>query len=62
MFNEIDVDKNGVINKEELFPLLKKNSQLDDDESIRIQIEQIFSRIDINDKGFINYDQFISAS
>ena len=56
MFNEIDVDKNGVINKEELFPLLKKNGQLDDDESIRIQIEQIFSRIDINDKGFINYD------
>ena len=59
IFNQINFNQDGKIVKEELFIFLKK---FDNEENIEELVIKIFKNLDINNKGFITYKEFIMAS
>ena len=59
LFNKIDSDDDCRINKEELYNglKLKYNTVVKKED-----VEQIFTNIDINNNGYIDYEEFVSAA
>ena len=59
LFNRIDEDDDCRINKEELLEGLKikYNSNVKQED-----VEQIFKNLDLNNNGYIDYEEFVSAS
>ena len=61
LFNKIDKNGDGKITKEELFSgfqELKNNN----DEELKDEVETIFSNIDMDQNGYIEYEEFIRAA
>ena len=59
LFNQIDVNGDGKINKNELLKGLKskiKSDTLDQD------VEQIYKNIDMDNNGYIEYEEFVRAA
>ena len=59
LFNKIDEDNDCIINKKELLEGLKKKYNSDVKEE---DIDQIFKNIDLNNNGYIDYEEFVAAS
>jgi calcium-dependent protein kinase len=59
LFNKIDEDDDGIINKKELLEGLKmKYNTIIKEEDV----EQIFKNIDLNNNGYIDYEEFVAAA
>jgi calcium-dependent protein kinase len=61
LFNLIDVNGDGVIIKEEFFKGLKKYWNKDEDE-IAEEVEKIFKKIDADNNGYVEYEEFCRAA
>ena len=59
LFNQIDTNNDGKINKEELIKGLKSKIKIDDLENI---VSTIFKNLDMNNNGFIEYEEFVRAA
>ena len=61
LFNQIDANGDGKIAKEELYAGLSKylNSE---GEELKKEVEEIFTNIDTDHNGFIEYEEFIRAA
>ena len=59
LFNKIDEDDDGIINKKELLEGLKLKFNLDAKEE---DVDQIFKNIDLNNNGYIDYEEFVTAA
>ena len=58
LFNKIDTNCDGKINKEELFNGLKSKLKMENLENV---ISLIFKKLDMNNNGFIEYEEFVRA-
>ena len=59
LFNQIDTNCDGKINKEELINGLKSKLKIENLESI---VASIFKKLDMNNNGFIEYEEFVRAA
>jgi calcium-dependent protein kinase len=59
LFNQIDTNGDGKINKKELYEGLKEKIKLDNLESI---VNIIYKNLDMNNNGFIEYEEFVRAA
>ena len=59
LFYQIDLDSDGKISKDELFNGL--NEQLEN-KITKEEFEEIYKNIDLNNSGFIDYEEFVVAS
>ena len=59
LFNQIDVDDDGKINKDELFKGLK--SRLNN-KNLKKDVDLIFKNLDMNGNGYIEYEEFVRAA
>ena len=61
-FDEVDQDKNGQIDRQELKELLEiiwgKNKEID----IAAAVESTFNKCDLNHDGFISFDELASLA
>ena len=61
-FDEVDQDNNGQIDRQELKQLLEtiwgKNKEID----IAAAVESTFNKCDLNDDGFISFDELASLA
>jgi calcium-dependent protein kinase len=59
LFNQIDTNGDGKINKKELYEGLKEKIKIDNLESI---VNIIYKNLDMNNNGFIEYEEFVRAA
>ena len=59
LFNQIDVDDDGKINKDELFKGLK--SRLNN-KNLKKDVDLVFNNLDMNGNGYIEYEEFVRAA
>ena len=59
LFNQIDIDDDGKINKDELYKGLKNKLKMKD---LKKEIDIIFTNLDMDGNGYIDYEEFIRAS
>ena len=59
LFNQIDTNNDGKINKEELYNGLKDKLKMDNLENV---VGIIFKNLDMNNNGFIEYEEFVRAA
>ena len=62
LFNKIDKNGDGKITKEELFSGLQELKKEESDEEIKKEVEIIFSNIDNDQNGYLEYEEFIRAA
>ncbi len=59
LFNQIDTNNDGKINKEELYKGLKEKIKMENLENV---VNLIFKNLDMNNNGFIEYEEFVRAA
>ena len=59
LFNQIDLDDDGKINKDELYKGLKDRLKIKD---LKKEIDIIFTNLDMDGNGYIEYEEFIRGS
>ena len=59
LFNQIDVNGDGKINKNELLKGLKSKIKSD---TLEQDVEQIYKNIDMDNNGYIEYEEFVRAA
>ena len=59
LFNQIDVNGDGKINKEELLKGLKSKIKSD---TLEQDVEEIYNKIDMDNNGYIEYEEFVRAA
>ena len=59
LFNQIDVNGDGKINKQEFLKGLKNKISSD---SLAKDVDQIFKNIDMDNNGYIEYEEFVRAA
>jgi len=59
LFNQIDVNGDGKINKDELLKGLQTKIKSD---TLEKDVEQIFKNIDMDNNGYIEYEEFVRAA
>ena len=59
LFNQIDVDNDGKINKDELLQGLKNRLN---NKNLKKDVELIFKNLDMNGNGYIEYEEFVRAA
>ena len=59
LFNQIDVNGDGKINKQELFKGLQSKIKSD---TLEQDVEQIYKNIDMDNNGYIEYEEFVRAA
>ena len=59
LFNQIDNDNDGKINKDELYKGLQSRIEL---KTLKKDIEIIFKNLDMNGNGYIEYEEFVRAA
>jgi len=59
LFNQIDVDSDGKINKEELYNGLKSKIKSN---TLKQDIDIIFKNIDMDNNGYIEYEEFVRGA
>ena len=58
-FNQIDLNCNGKITKDELFKFLKSKISSN---NLKKDVDEIFQNIDMDNNGFIEYEEFVRAA
>ena len=61
LFNKIDLNNNGRIEKEELIKGIEKYWKLSRNE-VEKQVDELFNNIDTDHNGFIEYEEFVRAA
>ena len=59
LFNQIDIDDDGKINKDELYKGLKNRLRVKD---LKKEIDIIFRNLDMDGNGYIEYEEFIRGA
>ena len=59
LFNQIDTNNDGKINKEELLNGLKAKIKM---ENLENAVNSIFKKLDMNNNGYIEYEEFVRAA
>ena len=59
LFNQIDVNGDGKINKQEFFKGLQSKIKSD---TLQQDVDQIFKNIDMDNNGYIEYEEFVRAA
>ena len=59
LFNQIDKNDNGTINKDELYNGLKDRLRIN---NLKKEVDIIFNNLDMDGNGFIEYEEFIRAA
>ena len=59
LFNQIDLDGDGKINKDELLKGLRNKT---DSKALEKDIDKIYRKIDMDNNGYIEYEEFVRAA
>ena len=59
LFNQIDINQDGKINEQELYEGLKTRIK---SETLEKDVKDIFKKLDMDDSGYIEYEEFVRAS
>ena len=59
LFNQIDVNGDGKVNKEELLKGLQAKIKSD---TLKEDVEQIYNNLDMDNNGYIEYEEFVRAA